>query len=129
MAPFIVFIIYEKRVSRQQKKIITSANQSHAIVSSLFPTSVRDKLYPTDGEVKQQDSDQEKAKVYQPIAELYPDATVLFAGKCHDGRIVLFSYHRNSHKNLITDIAGFTAWSSGKSRVIAIVPFLKVCIF
>jgi hypothetical protein len=69
--PFIVFMTYEHRVSRQQKLLMSSAQRSNAIVESLFPSNVRDKLYPQD--TNDNDSG-------TPIADLHPDTTVLFAG-------------------------------------------------
>jgi class 3 adenylate cyclase len=66
-----VFLAYEHRVSRQQKKLMSSAQRSNAIVESLFPSNVRDKLYPQDAD-DQNDSG-------APIADLHPDTTVVFA--------------------------------------------------
>jgi Adenylate and Guanylate cyclase catalytic domain len=101
-----VFILYDRGVERRQRKVLTSAERSSAIVSSLFPSSVRDRLYeksttlPESAKGKLQrflreDTASSKpssgatALTSSPIAELYPDTTVLFA-----------------------DIAGFTSWSS-----------------
>jgi Adenylate and Guanylate cyclase catalytic domain len=82
--PFMVFLAYEHRVSRQQKLLMSSAERSNAIVESLFPSNVRDKLYPLDTI-----DENEERNTGAPIAELPPDTTVLFA-----------------------DIANFTTWSS-----------------
>jgi hypothetical protein len=73
--PFMVFLAYEHRVTRQQKLLMSSAQRSNAIVESLFPSSVREKLYPlhTIGEKGEVDSG-------APIADLHPDTTVIFAG-------------------------------------------------
>lgn len=73
--PFMVFLAYERRVSQQQKLLMSSAQRSNAIVDSLFPSNVRDKLYATgnnDKNIEGQNS--------APIADLYPETTVLFAG-------------------------------------------------
>jgi Adenylate and Guanylate cyclase catalytic domain len=105
----LVFILYDRGVERRQRKVLTSAERSSAIVSSLFPSSVRDRLYeksaaqtevPESAKGKLQrflrednagskPSGGASALTSSPIAELYPDTTVLFA-----------------------DIAGFTSWSS-----------------
>jgi hypothetical protein len=109
----VVFFMYDKKVERRQQFIMSTAVRSSAIVSSLFPSEVRDRLYPTKGAVKstRKSSSPETAKgklhsflreshnpnvaVHpldewsSPMAELYPETTVLFA-----------------------DISGFTAWSS-----------------
>jgi hypothetical protein len=95
--PFVAFLVYERKISRQQEEILSTANRSHAIVSSLFPSNVRDQLYlnkditnvanggsaPTGSNAT--------AFMGPPIAELYPETTVLF-----------------------TDVVNFTKWSSGK---------------
>jgi hypothetical protein len=106
----VVFIWYDKFVERRQNLVMHNAAQSAAIVSSLFPESVRRCLM--DGEGANDDSSftsrkyrlksflsdekgdkKAKKKVDQkgsaPISDLFPFATVLFM-----------------------DIAGFTAWSS-----------------
>jgi class 3 adenylate cyclase len=69
--PFMVFLAYEHRVSRQQKKLMSSAQRSNAIVESLFPSSVRDKLYLQDSDDRNDSG--------APIADLHPDTTVVFA--------------------------------------------------
>jgi Adenylate and Guanylate cyclase catalytic domain len=96
----LVFCLYDKKVESRQKTVLTTATHSTAIVSSLFPSAVRDQLYPlsasTEGDSPEGgiatnhnfDGKGEQSKG-RPIAELYPDTTVMFA-----------------------DIAGFTAWSS-----------------
>jgi Adenylate and Guanylate cyclase catalytic domain len=112
----LVFCLYDYSVERRQKLVLNTAVRSSAIVSSLFPSAVRDRLYPAahDTRAKKNQSnvcrpETAKGKLQSflregktssgnegftplsssPIAELYPDTTVLFA-----------------------DIAGFTAWSS-----------------
>jgi class 3 adenylate cyclase len=93
----LVFLVYDLAVKRKHKKITTAAKLSHSIVRSLFPEKVRARLMgeygnvgkaPTEAHklVEKNDSVMPSSK---PIADLFPNATVLFA-----------------------DIAGFTAWSS-----------------
>lgn len=114
-----VFLLYDWMVERRQKKLMSTAVRTNAIVSSLFPSVVRDRIYPTDESGKANDkktvfklaTTKSRLKAFlsdgtsyhseetdalssaqpttSPIAELFPDATVMFA-----------------------DIAGFTAWSS-----------------
>jgi hypothetical protein len=88
-------------MSYQQRKIITDSKRKNAIVSSLFPATVRDKLMSTDL-VDENESYHEKQKgskqgngplsdhVNRPIAELYTDTTVLFAGKPDRRELLLF---------------------------------------
>jgi Adenylate and Guanylate cyclase catalytic domain len=103
----LVFLVYDCFVERRQHVVLTTARRSSAIVSSLFPSQVRDRLYPmyndSDGTVSgrlssflrdtkgnARNSEGENLKLAgAPIAELYPETTVFFA-----------------------DISGFTAWSS-----------------
>ena len=99
MFPFLVFLIYDRTMRKQQNEILTTANRSHAIVSSLFPSSVRDQLCAQEMNtmIKNASSEKGNAKfnltkiLGPPIAELYPETTVLFC-----------------------DVVDFTKWSSGK---------------
>jgi Adenylate and Guanylate cyclase catalytic domain len=90
----LIFYIYDAVVESRQKTVMETATRSTAIVSSLFPSSVRDRLYP-DARISKLDalSADSGAETTSgcPIAELYPETTVMFA-----------------------DIAGFTAWSSAR---------------
>ncbi len=107
---------YDKLVRIRQKKVMKTAIQSTTIVSSLFPSTIRDRLLngdesssnlapnarrsmfePTKAKLRTYLNDGEEVEVpserpsnsNKPIADLFPATTVLFA-----------------------DIAGFTAWSS-----------------
>jgi hypothetical protein len=82
-----VFIVYDRLVEKRQKTVMTTAMHSSAIVSSLFPSTVRGRLFdegsnPTCDETKQDGgsfvSFGDKL-VSRPIADLYPSATVMFA--------------------------------------------------
>jgi hypothetical protein len=98
-----VFIAYDRLVERRQKIVLTKALRSTAIVTSLFPQNIAERL------MQQQATDEKNRKTMNnnqrlrsfvangennldissaPIADLFPNATVFFA-----------------------DIAGFTAWS------------------
>ncbi len=92
-----------------QSKVMKTAVQSTAIVSSLFPSNVRDRLFITDNEAEQKtgiDAPKNRWKSAlrtgaselepvssvtssPPVADFFPETTVMFA-----------------------DIAGFTAWCS-----------------
>jgi class 3 adenylate cyclase len=113
-----VFLMYDFIVRRLQNRVLNSAKQSEAIVSSMFPALVRDRLFRNGNNGAIQSSratgkqgsrfdiasENHKARLRtflshppsldlfnesEPIADLYPNTTVLFA-----------------------DISGFTAWSS-----------------
>jgi class 3 adenylate cyclase len=92
----LVFALYDFKVERRQKRVLSSAIRSSEIVSSLFPSSVQDQLYHTQETVQinplstHQGENKTKSTMVaaSPIAKLYPETTVMFA-----------------------DIKGFTAWT------------------
>jgi hypothetical protein len=97
-----VFLLYDYMVERRQRVVMKTAVRSSAIVSSLFPKTVRDKIYPsTDPGVDRKKfrgrkfssngSEPKTSPAVSPIAELYPETTVMFC-----------------------DIAGFTEWSANR---------------
>jgi Adenylate and Guanylate cyclase catalytic domain len=113
----LVFVFYDWRVEHRQRKVMSTAVSSSAIVSSLFPSTVRDQLYPTQQHCDQRSTQPPRRRVENhsnfntdplsiplpdvepipmalaasPNAQLYPDTTVIFA-----------------------DIVGFTQWSSSR---------------
>ena len=105
------FISYDKFVHHRQEEVLAKAARSNAIVASLFPSNVRDRIlqqaeeqvdrkskkfgsngknqlksFLSDGMAEKPNGEDTSGK---PIADLFPHTTVMFA-----------------------DIAGFTAWSS-----------------
>jgi hypothetical protein len=105
----VMFFVYDRLVEKRQSLILQKATQTSAIVSSLFPENVRDRLINgnTDKAGNFSMAPNYRLKSYlkggnvattgnnsldmAPIADLVPHATVLFA-----------------------DISGFTAWSSAR---------------
>ena len=115
----LIFIGYDKLVTMRQSKVMRTAIQSTTIVSSLFPSSIRDRLMEEGNPAKPSvhalgggnsssafhEPTKTKLRSYlnggvgpgddtkkaRPIADLFTETTVLFA-----------------------DIAGFTAWSSAR---------------
>jgi hypothetical protein len=98
-----VFISYDYAVERRQQVVLRSALQSGAIVTSLFPEQVRDRLYEEQERQNNVDpshdvtnkNNQEAPPINSPskaIASLYLNCTVCFM-----------------------DLAGFTKWSSTRS--------------
>ena len=106
----LLFIFYDRLVESRQRLILAKATKSTAIVASLFPKNVRERLLKVDAEDLKPSKpgllgnvgQTQRLKTYlggdkdgameadnQPIADLFPHCTVFFA-----------------------DIAGFTAWSS-----------------
>lgn len=104
-----VFLIYDYTVQKRQKKVMAVARQTSNIIHSLFPKIVRDKIMAEAKESNKRESivkrnrfsmrddliqdvpanDQSDIHKTSPIAEFFPEATIMFA-----------------------DIVGFTAWSS-----------------
>jgi hypothetical protein len=103
----LVFVAYDMIVRRRQAKVMASAKRTNEIVSSLFPESVRQRMYNQASSAdalpesllrksimnprKNHGTGQNDDNIFgtEPIADLFPHATVMFI-----------------------DIAGFTAWSS-----------------
>jgi len=89
-----IFIVYDYLVNVRTKKLTSAAERSNAIVSSLFPATVHDRLMEgnsdNDATAKLKgDALAGGTQNFKTIADLYPESTVMFA-----------------------DIVGFTAWSS-----------------
>jgi Adenylate and Guanylate cyclase catalytic domain len=105
----VLFLVFNHLVERRQHIILNKAANSTALVSSLFPKQVRDRLLASESgknEVTYSSSifgfgnntrlrsflsghEDHGCMMSHPIADLFPNCTVMFA-----------------------DIAGFTAWSS-----------------
>lgn len=108
----LTFVGYDCLNEKRNRAVMENARQTNLIVSSLFPAIVRDRLFKNkddgnEGQIIRGDSrryiatprnmlrsyldDGQKKDISKskPIADLFPDTTVLFA-----------------------DISGFTAWSS-----------------
>eukprot|EP00980_Cylindrotheca_fusiformis_P012882 scaffold3208_cov107-Cylindrotheca_fusiformis.AAC.3 len=91
----IVFLLYDFFVGRRQRKFMERIVKQDQIVSNVFPTAIRDRLY----ESGQKGSDQDLLDPLggghgsggTPLADLFPETTIVFA-----------------------DIAGFTAWASAR---------------
>ncbi|CAJ1967128.1 unnamed protein product [Cylindrotheca closterium] len=97
----IVFLLYDFFVGRQQRKFLDRIVQQDKIVTNVFPTAIRDRLYANNDEANKSQTDLFDPLDYEdgqsnvvggaPLADLFPNTTVVFA-----------------------DIAGFTAWSSAR---------------
>lgn len=112
---FAVFMMYDFWVERRQRLVVRTAQHSNAIVSSLFPSNVRDRAFGTAEENHEKDkakpvptflnnglaklrkngepegpSVEEDASL--PVADLFPECTVFFC-----------------------DLVGFTSWSANRT--------------
>ena len=100
----ILFVAYDSSVERRQTKVLSSAIRSNALVSSIFPDAIRDRLLHQNavtskpGHLKSYllhgEKDADGNSSGKPLADLFLETTVLFA-----------------------DISGFTAWRSEERRV------------
>jgi hypothetical protein len=91
----IVFVLYDWIVERRQKLVMTTATRADRLVSSLFPKEVKEQLYEKNAseELSPEDHITEfmgatnpdtKRGSYisvNPIANLYEETTIMFAGK------------------------------------------------
>jgi hypothetical protein len=101
----IVFLMYDLLVQRRQDKVMASAKKTNAIVASLFPENVRDRLLqdiinddkkgrddqaskrgswadpPNAFAGKRQGEDITSEQIFgsKPIADLFPSTTIMFA--------------------------------------------------
>ena len=86
----VVFIIYDICVERRQRLVMTTAAKTSAVVNSLFPENVRERMYNDNEDKAEAGKNNFMAKrgmelpemtnqSSRPIAELYPEATVFFA--------------------------------------------------
>lgn len=107
----VMFLVYDRFVEQRNDKVFDAATRASTIVSSLFPSNVRDRLYAqADAQHQQQlgnhsrlksflhdgakldegDEDEEELRgddgiaVYKtkPIAELFPETTVMVSYQC-----------------------------------------------
>jgi hypothetical protein len=95
----VVFSVYDMSVRRRQRIVMDRIIRQDKIVSNLFPAAIRDRMYAGNDDAGKTpeglelDDDLDSPDIFgaAPMAELYPDVTVIFA-----------------------DISGFTAWSSAR---------------
>lgn len=95
----ITFLMYDRLVTQRNQKITTAAVRSTAIVTSLFPSNVRDRLYAgnEDGDLDAKyparsstarlkrfvdkgsaNDSEDTVLTTKPIADLFPETTVMF---------------------------------------------------
>ena len=87
-----MFFAFDRMVERRQRILMDKAKRTHRIVASLFPKNIRDQILNDDGEFRQGGllgakntmtsiarggMDENHVFGQMPIADLYPEATVL----------------------------------------------------
>eukprot|EP00980_Cylindrotheca_fusiformis_P027750 scaffold22552_cov122-Cylindrotheca_fusiformis.AAC.1 len=95
----LVFLLYDYFVGRRQRKFMDRILKQDQIVSNVFPTAIRDRLYGSDrkGSYPRGLFDPLGGGLGSgeaPLADLFPETTIMFA-----------------------DIVGFTAWASAREPV------------
>ena len=84
---FVMFILYDKLVERRQNLVLQRAEQTTAIVQSLFPKGVADKLIQDSRDNDPLASKNQRLNKFlngdeqgsRTIADLFPECTILFA--------------------------------------------------
>eukprot|EP00526_Cylindrotheca_closterium_P004051 CAMPEP_0113631926 /NCGR_PEP_ID=MMETSP0017_2-20120614/16591_1 /TAXON_ID=2856 /ORGANISM="Cylindrotheca closterium" /LENGTH=1166 /DNA_ID=CAMNT_0000542455 /DNA_START=14 /DNA_END=3514 /DNA_ORIENTATION=+ /assembly_acc=CAM_ASM_000147 len=96
----IVFLVYDFLVKQRQRIVMDRIQRQDMIVSDVFPSAIRDRLYNQNLEDRGDHKDElldprdfgtSNMIGSAPLADLFPNTTVIFA-----------------------DIVGFTAWSSAR---------------
>lgn len=101
----IIFIAYDLFVARRQRIVMKRAVESGALVSSLYPKQVRDRLFEENSTKK---GDGEKPwKIDNTLNGDIENVTGVHAGLSK----AIAEYYENS-TILFADLAGFTAWSA-----------------
>jgi hypothetical protein len=105
------FLMFDTFVVRRNRKLLIAMTRTNAIVSSLFPSTVRDRIFAQakhENEEKKAMNDKNRLKTFlsdgkdrdnemgdenddymyktKPIADLFPETTILFAGRCSVSR-------------------------------------------
>jgi hypothetical protein len=100
------FLMFDTFVVRRNRKLLIAMTRTNAIVSSMFPSNVRDRIFAqakneseekkalngksrlktflssgTEDDREMDDGNDQYMYKTKPIADLFPETTVLFAGK------------------------------------------------
>ena len=106
----VVFLFYDCIVERRQKKVYGAAQKSTAIVSSLFPSNVRDRLF----------DDEKQAKVSKKGAFLTNQVPSAMVKNGEDGTRTPSSGRIKNKGPAIADLfpeAVSLCWGSGLSHI------------
>jgi class 3 adenylate cyclase len=124
----IVFMIYDCKVERRQKLVMSTAVQSRAVVSSLFPSNIRDKiLQDSDEETKtpatsNSSSRKGNMRTYLSRNSIQNNTINVISNSKHaDESSIMIKLTSRPIADLFpettvffADISGFTAWSSAR---------------
>jgi len=119
---FFMFYVFVGLVDKRQEKVMTSASRANAIVKSLFPSNVRDRIMKDTEEKNVKNSLVENKKNSSFFAEAAKRKLKSFLDEDHcdggcDGEDIMIRSKPIADlfpaaTVLFADIVGFTAWSS-----------------
>ena len=103
-----VFLLYDWLVERRQRKVMDKAVKSSAVVKSLFPEVVRDRLFgdETENAKKKKKGSEWVADDKKMSVKDYIDGD----RSTHKGRAIADKFEATTV--LFADVAGFTGWSA-----------------
>jgi hypothetical protein len=101
----LVFFIYDMNVERRQKIVLNTAEKTSAIVSSLFPSVIRDQMLH---ETNDHTTKLKKTANCAFNAKNSPEAAFM-SGQSHTTPAMASLYPETTV--FFADLAGFTAWS------------------
>ena len=93
----LMFYVYDRMVERRQRILMEKAKKTHQIVASLFPKNIRDQILNDDGDLRHNgvlgakntlksfvsgSIDNNQLFGQMPIADLYPESTVMVRYVC-----------------------------------------------
>jgi hypothetical protein len=107
---FTMFIVYDRLVERRQNLVLQRAEQTYAIVQSLFPKGVADKLIQESKDNDPLSSKNQRLNKFlsgddqgvKTIADLFPECTVLFADISGKGCRKYHMIDTNRNRALLT---------------------------
>ena len=117
----LTFFMYDRFVRRRNEKVVNAAARSTKLVSSLFPSTVRDRLLAEQEHAEQQEQQGTKSRLKnflagdgftvagdleetddimyktKPIADLFPETTIMFGDIA--GKLFLFVHEYEIEKD------------------------------
>jgi Adenylate and Guanylate cyclase catalytic domain len=112
MFTILIFLSYDCWVELRQRRLLKVAQQSSAVLTSLFPSNVRDRLFASDERNRREMSAHEHSSGFQPIKSRLRSFMDNDGGGAASMQSAPIADFFPASTVLFEDIAGFTAWSS-----------------
>jgi hypothetical protein len=115
-----VFFLYDQHVEKRQRYVLSSATRSSAIVSSLFPSEVRNQMLERYEIPNNNNNINRNHRRDSNNSSSYTSSIPQHYDIGHDGSFDAVDLHRSAPANaslypnttiFFADLAGFTAWS------------------